>query len=118
MQKVLVLNPNKQQLTPCQAAKARKLLRSGKAAVFRRFPFTIILKQQVIEPTVQPLRLKLDPGSKTTGMALLNDVTGEVVFAAQLQHRGQQIKHSLDSRRAVRRSRRSRKTPYREPRFF
>jgi 5-methylcytosine-specific restriction endonuclease McrA len=59
----------------------------------------------------------LDPGSKTTGLAILNDASGEVVFAAELQHRGSAIKAALDSRRAVRRSRRQRKTRYRKPRF-
>jgi hypothetical protein len=54
--------------------------------VFRRYPFTIILKKAGSEPVVQPLRLKLDPGSKTTGIAIVNDVSGEVVFAAELTH--------------------------------
>jgi len=40
-----------------------------------------------------------------------------VVFAAELTHRGQQIKQALDARRAVRRSRRQRTTRYRAPRF-
>ena len=60
--------------------------------------------------------MKIDPGSKTSGLALVNDATGQVVFAAELTHRGQKIKESLDDRRAVRRSRRRRKTRYRKPR--
>ena len=117
MQKVFVLDTNRQPLSPCHAARARQLLRQGKAAVYRRYPFTIILKREVPEPDPQPLRLKIDPGSKITGLAIVNDNTGEVVWAAELQHRGRQIKASLDSRRASRRSRRSRKTRYRKPRF-
>jgi hypothetical protein len=39
------------------------------------------------------------------------------VWAAELQHRGIKIKKSLEKRRAIRRSRRNRKTRYREPRF-
>jgi 5-methylcytosine-specific restriction endonuclease McrA len=50
-------------------------------------------------------------------MTVINDVTGEVVWAAELTHRGQQIKRDLQKRRAVRRSRRQRKTRYRAPRF-
>ena len=115
--KVFVLDTNKQPLQPCHPARARQLLKKGKAAVYRRYPFTIILKYAVSEPDMQPLRLKIDPGSKTTGLAIVNDNTGDIVFAAELQHRGQQIKKSLDSRRAVRRSRRNRKTRYRKPRF-
>ncbi|TBR61889.1 HNH endonuclease [Westiellopsis prolifica IICB1] len=67
---------------------------------------------------VQPLRLKLDPGAKVTGIALVNDTTGEVVFAAELKHRGFAIRDALISRRQLRRSRRNRKTRYRKPRFL
>ena len=115
--KVFVLDTNKQPLQPCHSARARQLLRKGKAAVYRRYPFTIILKYAVSEPDTQPLRLKIDSGSKTTGLAIVNDNTGDVAFAAELEHRGQKIKKSMDSRRAIRRSRRSRKTRYRKPRF-
>ena len=41
----------------------------------------------------------------------------QVVFAAELVHRGDAIKKALDQRRAVRRGRRQRKTRYRKPRF-
>lgn len=93
------------------------LLKQGKASVYRLYPFTLILKQEGTHPEVTPLRLKLDPGSKTTGIAIVNDASGAVVFAAELSHRGQAIKASLDDRRAVRRSRRHRKTRYRKPCF-
>ncbi len=63
------------------------------------------------------MRLKVDPGSKTTGMAVLNEATGEVVWAAELCHRGQQVKEALASRHAQRRSRRQRHTRYRPSRF-
>ena len=129
--KVFVLDTNKQPLQPTHPARARQLLKKGKAAVYRRYPFSIILKYEVsdfvfdaiwngvkdTEAEIQPLRLKIDPGSKTTGLAILNDRSGEVVWAAELQHRGWQIKSALDSRRATRRSRRHRKTRYRKPRF-
>ena len=52
-----------------------------------------------------------------TGIAIVNRQTGEVVIAAEIKHRGQAIKKRLDARRAVRRSRRNRKTRYRKPRF-
>lgn len=97
--------------------RARLLLSQGKAAVYRRYPFTLILKIAVQQPDLQPLRVKLDPGSKTTGLALINDASGDVVFAAELSHRGQAIRDALDQRRAVRRSRRQRKTRYRKPKF-
>lgn len=116
MSKVFVLDTKKQSLNPVHPGWARKLLSSGQAAVFRRYPFTIILKREVISPEVEPLRLKIDPGSKTSGFAVVNDASGEVVWAAELAHRGQSIKTSLERRRAVRQARRQRKTRYRQPR--
>jgi hypothetical protein len=40
---VFVLDKNKKPLAPTHPARARKLLRTGRASVLRRFPFTIIL---------------------------------------------------------------------------
>jgi 5-methylcytosine-specific restriction endonuclease McrA len=117
MSQVFVLDANKQALNPIHPGRARLLLKQGKAAIYRRYPFTIILASAVEQPTLHPLRLKVDPGSHTTGIALVNDHTGEVVWAAELTHRGQQIKRDLEKRRAARRSRRQRKTRYRKPRF-
>ena len=112
---VFVIDTDKQPCDPVHPAEARLLLNQKKAAVFRRFPFTIILKEkQEAEP--MPLTVKIDPGSKTTGLALLSGET--VIWGAELSHRGQQIKSDLDSRRAIRRGRRNRKTSYRPARFL
>jgi 5-methylcytosine-specific restriction endonuclease McrA len=93
------------------------LLSHKKAAVWRRYPFTIVLTEQPSGTVVSALRVKLDPGSKTTGIALVNDATGQVVWAAEVHHRAQQVKQGLDKRRRCRRSRRQRHTRYRKPRF-
>jgi 5-methylcytosine-specific restriction endonuclease McrA len=112
---VFVLDTNKQPLNPVTPKRARELLTKQKAAVFRMYPFTLILKHAVLNPTLRPLTIKLDPGSRFTGIAVLD---GEnVIWAAELEHRGWQIKDSLESRRSLRRSRRNRKTRYRQPRF-
>jgi hypothetical protein len=71
---VFVVDTNKQPLNPVHPAQARKLLSCGKAAVYRRYPFTIILKVEIVNPVVADLRIKLDPGSKTTGIAIV--ITG------------------------------------------
>ncbi|PHJ57611.1 HNH endonuclease [Nostoc linckia z18] len=118
MSKVFVLDTEKRPLDPIHPAQARQLLRNKKAAVFRRFPFTIILKESRADASVSDLRIKLDSGAKITGIALVNDSTGEVVFAAELKHRGFAIRDALISRRQLRRSRRNRKTRYRKPRFL
>jgi hypothetical protein len=90
-------------------------LNAGKAAVFRRQPFTIILKA-VVTATSESITLKIDPGSQTTGIAL---VQGEkVVIGAALTHRSQSIKTSLESRHSLRHSRINRHTRYRQARFL
>jgi hypothetical protein len=115
---VCVLNTDRTPLMPTRPARACRLLRDGKAAAYRLHPFTIILKYPV-EPTPQPVELKWDPGSKTTGTALVVEgQTGrKVVWAANLHHRGEAIRQRLADRRALRRGRRHRKTRYRAPRF-
>src|SRR5581483_6189708 len=85
MSNVFLLDTNKQALTPVHPGQARRLLTQGQAAVYRRFPFTLILKRAIAEPTLSPLRLKLDPGARTTGMALVNDQSGAVVWAGELK---------------------------------
>ncbi|HEC85872.1 MAG TPA: HNH endonuclease [Thioploca sp.] len=119
MQRVFVLDTKKKPLMPCHPARARKLLKKGKAAVYRRYPFTIILKERV-DGQLQPVEIKFDPGSRTTGIALVGHFEGgsEVIWAGNLNHRGLQIKSNLVSRRAIRRSRRNRKTRYRPARFL
>ena len=47
MSNVPVLDTNKQVLEPCHPAVARRLLKAGKAAVFKHFPFIIILKKAI-----------------------------------------------------------------------
>ncbi|MBD1853442.1 HNH endonuclease [Cyanobacteria bacterium FACHB-502] len=113
---VFVLDTHKRRLNPVPPGKARLLLDQGKAAVFRRYPFTIILKEAYPDVPVQDLELKVDPGSRVTGIALKQG--NKVIFAAELQHRGQQIKDVLLSRRQLRRGRRNRKTRYRQARFL
>jgi 5-methylcytosine-specific restriction endonuclease McrA len=117
MQRVFVIDQERRSLMPCTPARARWLLTQKKAVVFRRYPFTIQLGSIKPEAVVAPVRVKLDPGSKTTGIALVNETTGEVVWAGEVTHRGQQIRGNLEQRRACRRSRRQRHTRYRQPRF-
>lgn len=104
--RVLVLDNQKQPLMPCRPARARQLLRDSKAAVFRRYPFTIILKERQDGET-QPVSLNVDPGSKTTGIALVSLFQRgyTAIYGQHINHRGQQIRGALKSRRAIRRSR-------------
>jgi 5-methylcytosine-specific restriction endonuclease McrA len=117
MNHVFVVDPERRPLSMCHPARARALLTEGRAAVLRRAPFTIVLKEAQPAAVAKTLVVKIDPGSKETGLALV-DADGRVLFAAELTHRGQAIKASLESRRSLRRSRRSRNTRYREARFL
>jgi hypothetical protein len=92
-----VIDQNRRPLAPTSGVRARLLLKEGKAAVFRRAPLTIILKRVVEEVQVPDFRLKLDPGSRKTGVAIVNQRSGQVVFAAEIEHRGEGIKQALDA---------------------
>nr|UZQ22160.1 HEARO endonuclease [uncultured bacterium] len=112
---IFVLDTKRRPLSPCKPGVGRSLLKVGKASVFRRFPFTVILNKEV-DASPEPLELKFDPGSKTTGIVI--NQGGKIIFGAELQHRGQQIKDALLSRHQLRLRRRNRKTRYRQARFL
>ncbi|POB12223.1 RNA-guided endonuclease IscB [Sulfobacillus sp. hq2] len=117
---VVVLDQHQKPLMPCTEKRARQLLDRGRAVVHRMAPFTIRLKDRTAEESrFQPLRVKFDPGSKTTGVAiLLEGAQGpKVIFFGKLVHKAS-IKAKLDARRALRRGRRHRKTRYRKARFL
>ena len=113
---VFVLNKSKKPLDMISNAKARILLKNKLAVVVKAYPFTIRLRDNRCGSQNRTYTVKLDPGSKTTGIAII-DNKGSVVMLAELEHRGRIIKKNLDSRRAIRRSRRQRKTRYRASRF-
>ncbi|ACX53237.1 HNH endonuclease (plasmid) [Ammonifex degensii KC4] len=116
---VFVLDRKGRPLMPCSERRARKLLEQGRAVVVRLEPFVIRLKDRVAEEaSLQPLRLKIDPGYEVTGISVVRVAGGKevVVFFAEVHHRTD-VPGKLLSRRQARRSRRSRKTRYREPRF-
>lgn len=116
---------------PCSEKRARLLLERGRARVHRLVPFVIrLVDRHQASCALQPLRLKLDPGSKTTGLALVrecetvNPETGEISREAavlnlfELVHRGRQVSEALTARAALRRRRRSSNLRYRAPRFL
>ncbi len=118
---VFVLDARKRPLMPCSEKRARLLLLRGRARVVRRYPFTIRLVDRRVENSVlQPVEIKLDPGSKTTGLAVVRAEGGNkptaVLFLAELTHRGRKISEKLTARRAFRRRRRG-NLRYRPARF-
>lgn len=117
---VFVLDKHGRPLQPCTSARARQLLKKGRAAVHRRTPFVIRLKDRTIdESEVDEVELGTDPGSRHTGIAVFTAKVGErrARYAIRLDHRGAQIRRKMGQRAAYRRGRRSRNLRYRKPRF-
>ncbi len=73
MTKVLILDANQQPLYPVRISRARLLLSQGKATVFQRYPFTIILKESLSHLTLEQLGFKIHPGVKTTSTIVGKD---------------------------------------------
>lgn len=114
---VLVIDKHKKPCNTISEAYARRLLFKKQAVIHRRFPFTIRLKNDNAVLKDRNYTVKLDPGSRTTGVAIVDD-EASVVMLAEIEHRGHIVKRSLDSRRMIRRKRRNRKTRYRPARFL
>ncbi|MFF6982157.1 RNA-guided endonuclease IscB [Streptomyces sp. NPDC008343] len=127
---MFVLDRKGRPLMPCHPARARELLQKGRAAVARHTPFTIRVKDRLLEDSeVGGVAVRIDPGSKATGIAVTDDITrmfatdGEVavlrrgLYAVELQHRGPAIRASMEQRASHRRRRRAANTRYRAPRF-
>ena len=111
---VYVLDIDGQPLMPTSRhGKVRRLLNSHLAKVVKRCPFTIQLLYQSTKET-QPVSLGVDAGSKHIGLAATTDK--KVVYQEELIPRNDVVK-LLSVRRALRRSRRNRKTRYRKARF-
>jgi len=100
--------------------KVQKSQGGSKRLLNKMLPFTIrIVDLKAENCAFQALRVKLDPGSKETGIALVRETESSgiaVLNLFELAHRGQQISEALTSRRGHRRLRRA-KLRYRSPRF-
>lgn len=112
---VYVLSYTGQALMPTENhAKVRVLLNIRKARVIKRCPFTIQLLYKSTTYT-QDITLGVDAGSKHIGLSATTDK--KVLFESDVTIRNDIMK-LLSARRELRRSRRNRKTRYREPRFL
>ncbi|MCX7255230.1 MAG: RRXRR domain-containing protein, partial [Polaromonas sp.] len=107
---VFVLDGSGRPLMPCTEKRARLLLERGRARVHKVMPFTIrVVDLNAEDCECQALRIKLDPGSKTTGIALVRETAQNgvaVINLFELMHRGKQISEALTARRGHRRLRR------------
>ncbi len=124
--RVFVVDRHHQPLMPCHPARARELLRKGRARVHKLYPFTIrLVDREVADSVVDGVSIKLDPGSRFTGLSVARveapgaKSPGAVagLFAVEVRHRGAQIHAKMVTRAQLRRGRRSRNLRYRAPRF-
>ena len=113
---VYVLKQNGQPFMPTKRfGKVRRLLKTKKAKVVRREPFTIKLLYEPETDVVQECYCGVDTGSRHIGVAVVGN--NKVLYQSQTELRSD-IKRKMDARRAYRRNRRQRKTRYRKPRFL
>jgi hypothetical protein len=100
---------------PTTPARARKMLRDGKAKCIRRTPFTIKLLYETTSYT-QSITLGVDTGSSHVGSAAV-DSAGSVVYLSETEIRND-IADKMKQRAKYRRNRRNRKTRYRQARWL
>ena len=119
---VFSLDKHKKPLMPVTEKRARQLLEKGKAVVHSAMPFVIRIKDtEAKNAAFQDIILKIDPGSKHTGIAIVRrDENGidHVLFMMQIDHRGLQIKEDMQKRRACRRRRRNEIKRFHPARFL
>ena len=116
-----VFSSDGQPLMPTHPAKARKLMQKGRAVPHHvKGLFGIrLLDRTRDESSVQEVAINIDPGSQTTGIAVVADDEDRqrtVLAALEIKHRAFTIKTTLTKRRAYRRTRRGR-LRFRQPRF-
>ena len=120
-QPVPVYSSDAHPLMPTNPARARKLMQKGRAVPHHvKGLFGIrLLDRTRAQSVVQDVAINIDPGSQTTGIAVVaDDENGQrtVLAALEIKHRAFTLKATLTKRRSFRRNRRAR-LRFRAPRF-
>ena len=89
---VYVISIEGKPLMPCKEAKARHLLRDGKARVVRKEPFTVQLLFSC-DNIIQDVTLGVDTGSKHVGLSVVSDK--QELFSAEVELRDEHQKITL-----------------------
>jgi hypothetical protein len=111
---VCVLNKRGLPLMPTCQSKARRLLKSRKAKVVKRYPFTIQLTTTTGE-TKQEVILGIDVGYKNVGISVIN--SKKELLSAEVTLRTN-ISELLSEKKMYRKHRRSKHHWYRKPKFL
>ena len=118
-----VLTGSSRPLAPCHPNRARSLVAAGKARFQHKRGIRCIILNKTNIPKVKTsskVELRIDPGSRTTGIAITRDYANgsrTSLIGIEIHHQGKAITERLIKRRQRRRNRRYRKTRYRKPRF-
>lgn len=112
---IIALDKNKRPLGFLTERRCRILMERKRAVLYRVFPTVVILMDMDVRKLqdLPSYRIKIDPGSKYTGIAIVRNDTDELVYAMQIEHRGDAVRAGLQKRKMARRNRRSRETGYR-----
>ena len=116
---VIALDKNKRPLGFITERRFRKLCEQKRAVIYRVYPCIAIIKDidsREIDG-LSTFRIKIDPGSKHTGIAIICNETDKVMLYMQIEHRGDIVHKHKQTQKGARRSRRTRETRYRKPGF-
>lgn len=100
-------------LMPTTEVKARKLLKKGRAVIYKHRPFTICITDRDTGDT-QPVEYKCDTGYQHIGISICSN-KHEYIHEERILLKDEPEKHR--DRLMYRRTRRNHKTRYRAPRF-
>ena len=118
--RVPVIDADRQPLAPCTPRRARILVKQGKAqGRHRNGIYHLVLKRTVPEHLIQAASITVNPGSATTGIAVVRDGQEQsrtVLLGIELHHRGKTIKSNMTKRAQHRNARRGR-LRHRKPKF-
>lgn len=111
---VPVVDINQRPLMPTTASRARRWMGSGKATGFwKRGVFCVRLNVELSNRNTQPVAIGIDPGSKREGFTIKSQAH---TYLNILTHAVDWVKDAVETRRNMRRTRRNRNTPCRQPR--
>jgi len=112
---VPVVDKNGFPLMPTSPRRAARWVKSRKATPFwSRGVWCIRLNVEPLDRKTQPIAVGIDPGSKREAFTVKSK---KRTFLNILTHAVHWVKDAVEARRNMRKSRRSRKTPCRAPRF-
>lgn len=111
---VPVVAQNQKPLMPTTPSRARRWIKSGKATPFwKRGVFCVRLNVEPQGRNTQPIAVGIDPGSKREGFTVKSKAH---TYLNVQTHTVDWVKEHVQTRRNMRRTRRNRKTPCRQPR--